>query len=200
MEIVSGILLGLSTLLFIGPVFFYLLKSTVESGLKAGIAVAIGIIMGDLIFVILAFKGLGGLLQSRENSKWMALAGGLLLVGMGINYLFLRATKTDLRKKVKLKSLWNYGANGFLINFLNPFVIGIWVLFLTINESTFNNQASVLIAMITTLVVIFLTDLLKALFAHKLKKTMTLSRMNILYKVFGMVMILFGIRLILMFL
>ena len=200
MEIVSGILLGLSTLLFIGPVFFYLLKSTVESGLKAGVAVAIGIIMGDLIFVILAFKGLGGLLQSRENSKWMALAGGLLLVGMGINYLFLRATKTDLRKKVKLKSLWNYGANGFLINFLNPFVIGIWVLFLTINESTFNNQASVLIAMITTLVVIFLTDLLKALFAHKLKKTMTLSRMNILYKVFGMVMILFGIRLILMFL
>ena len=200
MEIVSGILLGLSTLLFIGPVFFYLLKSTVESGLKAGIAVAIGIIMGDLIFVILAFKGLGGLLQSRENSKWMALAGGLLLVGMGINYLFLQATKTDLRKKVKLKSLWNYGANGFLINFLNPFVIGIWVLFLTINESTFNNQASVLIAMITTLVVIFLTDLLKALFAHKLKKTMTLSRMNILYKVFGMVMILFGIRLILMFL
>ena len=200
MEIVSGILLGLSTLLFIGPVFFYLLKSTVESGLKAGIAVAIGIIMGDLIFVILAFKGLGGLLQSRENSKWMALAGGLLLVGMGINYLFLRATKTDLRKKVKLKSLWNYGANGFLINFLNPFVIGIWVLFLTINESTFNNQASVLIAMITTLVVIFLTDLLKALFAHKLKKTMTLSRMNILYKVFGTAMILFGIRLILMFL
>ena len=200
MEIVSGILLGLSTLLFIGPVFFYLLKSTVESGLKAGVAVAIGIIMGDLIFVILAFKGLGGLLQSRENSKWMALAGGLLLVGMGINYLFLQATKTDLRKKVKLKSLWNYGANGFLINFLNPFVIGIWVLFLTINESTFNNQASVLIAMITTLVVIFLTDLLKALFAHKLKKTMTLSRMNILYKVFGMVMILFGIRLILMFL
>ena len=130
----------------------------------------------------------------------MALAGGLLLVGMGINYLFPQATKTDIEEKVKSKSLWIYGANGFLINFLNPFVIGIWVLFLTINESNFDNQDSVLISMITTLIVIFLTDLLKALFAHRLKKMMTLSRMNILYKAFGIAMILFGIRLILMFL
>ena len=49
MAILTGILLGLGTMLFVGPVFFYLLKSTLESGFKAGIAVALGIILGDVI-------------------------------------------------------------------------------------------------------------------------------------------------------
>ena len=199
-EIITGILLGLSTLLFIGPVFFYLLKSSLESGMKAGIAVAIGIIIGDIIYVFLALKGLGGLLQNDENSKWMALAGGLLLLGMGIKYLLFPAKKTDVTEKLNSNSLLKYGVNGFLINFLNPFVIGVWVLFLTLNQSKFDSEASVVITMVTILVVIFLTDMLKALFAHKIKKFITSSRMNFVYKAFGLLMILFGIRLIIMLL
>jgi len=62
--IISGILLGLSTLLFLGPVLFYLLKSSMESGFKAGVAVASGIILGDIICVILVLSG--GKIYYRE--------------------------------------------------------------------------------------------------------------------------------------
>lgn len=200
MEIITGLLLGLSTLLFIGPVFFYLLKSSIESGLKGGIAVAIGIIIGDIIYVLLALKGLGSFLKNEENSKWLALAGGLLLVGMGIKYLFFPGTKTDVTGKIKSKSLWTIGLNGFLINFVNPFVFGVWVVFLTINQSKFASRTSIIISLSATLAIIFLTDLLKAFFAHKLKKIMTPIRLKVAYKVFGLIMLVFGSRLILMFL
>lgn len=200
MEIITGLLLGLSTLLFIGPVFFYLLKSSLEAGIKAGIAVALGIIIGDVIYVVLALKGLGDFLQKDENAKWMALIGGLLLIGMGIKYLFYPSTKKDISGKLKSKSLYIYCLNGFLINFINPFVFGVWVVFLTVNQSKFANETSVIISMSTILAVIFFTDLLKAFFAYKLKLFMNPSRLKVVYKIFGAIMILFGSRLILIFL
>ncbi|MGI9550129.1 MAG: LysE family translocator, partial [Aurantibacter sp.] len=168
--------------------------------LKAGIAVAIGIIVGDIIYVLLVLKGIGGFLQNEENSKWMALIGGLLLIGMGIKYLFNPSVKTDVAGSPNSKSLWVYALNGFLINFVNPFVFGVWVLFLTLGQSKFNNETSVVIMMTTILVVIFATDILKAFFAHKLKKFMNPLRLKVVYKIFGVIMILFGGRLIFMFL
>jgi len=200
MEILTGILLGLSTLLFIGPVFFYLLKSAIGSGLRAGIAVAIGIIIGDIIYVVLVLKGIGGFLQNEENTKWMALIGGLLLIGMGLKYLFNPSTKPDVGGNLNQKSLWVYAANGFLINFVNPFVFGVWVLFLALGQSKFNNATSILVMMTTILLVIFITDVLKAFFAHKLKKFMNPLRLKVIYKIFGVIMLLFGGRLIFMFL
>lgn len=200
MEIATGILLGLSTLIFIGPVFFYLLKSSVEGGMKAGFAVALGIIIGDVIYVVLALKGLGIFLQDEENSKLMALAGGLLLVGMGIKYLFFSKKKSQITETLNSVSLVKYGLNGFLINFVNPFVIGVWVLFLAIGQSKFDSEKSVIMVMVAALTVIFLTDLLKALFADKLKKFVDSQRLKVVYKVFGTLMLLFGIRLIIMYL
>ena len=199
MEIITGILLGLSTLLFIGPVFFYLLKSSVEHGLKAGLTVAIGIILGDIIYVVLALKGLGSLLQNEVTIKWLAFAGGLLLLGMGIKYLFFPSNTTKITSKNKTNSYWIIGLNGFLINFVNPFVFGIWVLFLSINQTKFESETAVVTSLISTLAIIFLTDLLKVFFAHKLKKFITSKRLKLIYKVFGIIMIVFGLRLFIEF-
>ena len=200
MEIITGILLGLSTLLFIGPVFFYLLKSSLEVGYKAGFAVALGIIIGDIIYVVLVLKELGGFLEKEENAKWMAFAGGLLLIGMGLKYLLNPSTKTKIIENMNANSSWVYLVNGFLINFVNPFVFGVWVLFLTICQSKFDNQTSVIVCMVTILVVIFSTDILKSLLANRLKRFIDPARLKVVYKTFGLIMIFFGGRLIFMFL
>ena len=83
MPILTGILLGLTTLLFIGPVFFYLLKSSIESGFKVGLAVATGIIIGDIFCVLLAVYGFGSYFESTETQKWFAGLGGLILFIFG---------------------------------------------------------------------------------------------------------------------
>ena len=195
MELLTGALLGLSTLLFVGPVFFYLIKSAVEHSVKAGIAVAVGIIIGDLIYVILVLKGMGGFFETEENQKWLAIAGGILLVGMGIKYLLKPSSEQKFSKKFSKGSLFFYAVKGFIINFVNPFVIGVWILFLGINQSKFNNETSVITSLIATLCIIFLTDLLKVFFAAKLKPLITPSKLKRVLQLFGFLMILFGIRL-----
>lgn len=195
MELLTGALLGLSTLLFVGPVFFYLIKSSLEHSVKAGVAVALGIIIGDIIYVILVLKGMGGFFESEENQYWLALAGGILLVGMGVKYLIKPTSERKREVKPSKGSLFFYAINGFLINFVNPFVIGVWILFLGINQSKFEAESTVVTSLIITLVVIFITDLLKVFFAAKLKPFIKPDKLKRALQVFGLLMILFGLRL-----
>jgi threonine/homoserine/homoserine lactone efflux protein len=197
MEITTGILLGLSTILFLGPVFFYLVKSTLEHGIIAGLAVALGIIIGDIIYVILVLKGFSTLLDNPVYTKWLSIAGGLLLVIMGLSYLLKKSPIKEIEGKYAAKSFGMYALNGFILNFINPFVLAVWIGFLTINEAIFHNQSSVMVSLGITLLVIFATDCLKVVFATKLKPLINAKKLKAIYKVFGSLMILFGIRLLL---
>ncbi len=195
MPIVTGILLGLSTLLFVGPVFFYLIKSSLESGLKSGIAVAIGIILGDLICVFLAVYGVGEYLENTIIQKWFAFFGGLILIAMGIKSFVNTKLKKINEVTKKANSLLKYGLNGFLVNFVNPFVFAVWFGFYTILINKYNSDLEIKTALLFILVTIFLTDTLKAIFAHKIKTIITPKTFDKIVKIIGFIMILFGVRL-----
>ncbi len=195
MAIITGILLGLSTLIFIGPVLFYLIKSSMESGAKAGISVAFGIISGDIIYVLLALYGAKTFFDDPIHQKWIALSGGLILLIIGIKYALKPNIDTQIDGKIKNKSLGIYFLNGFLINFINPFVFAVWLGFITYNHSLYNDQWTI-ISLIATLSVILGTDIFKAIFANRLLKLIRPRILAKVFRVFGIVMILFGFRLI----
>ena len=199
MPIFIGILLGLSTLLFIGPVLFYLIKSTIEAGVRAGFAVALGIIVGDIICVLLAVKGLGIIFEQVDNQRWLALAGGIILLSMGIKYIVKPTANTETEGKFQTKTLWFYAVNGFLINFVNPFVFAVWIGYYTLNQEVFDSEIEIFISLLATLLTIFLTDCLKAVFAFKLKRFIQPKRLKVLFQIFGIVMVAFGVRLFLLF-
>ena len=200
MSIITGALLGLSTLLFIGPVFFYLLKSSLEDGFKAGFSVAVGIIVGDIICVLLALYGFGSFFEQQEIQRTFTGVGGLLLLLFGIKYLLKPRVNNLHTDKIKGNSLFKYFVNGFLINFVNPFVFAVWFGFYTLNTSKYETENEVMISLVTTLVVIFSTDILKALFAHKLSSVIKPKKLRIIFKVFGVIMIVFAVRLLFEFL
>jgi threonine/homoserine/homoserine lactone efflux protein len=196
MPIVTGILLGLSTLLFVGPVFFYLIKSSMESGVKSGIAVAGGIILGDLICVFLAVYGVGKYLEIPIVQKWFAISGGFILIAMGIKPFVSAKRKKVQEVTKKANSLLKYGLNGFLVNFVNPFVFAVWFGFYTILINKYNSDVEVKAALLFILITIFLTDILKAVFAHKIKRIIVPKIFDKTLKIIGFIMILFGVRLI----
>ena len=195
MPIITGILLGLSTLLFVGPVFFYLLKSSMENGTKAGFSVAVGIILGDIICVLLAIYGVGDYLDTPIVQKWFAIIGGSLLIIMGIKSLFLTKSKPEKDLNKPSQSLLKFGINGFLINFVNPFVFAVWFGFYTLNTVKYEYDFDIQFSLIVTLLTIFLTDILKAIFANKIKKWINPLAFSKVVKGFGFIMICFGIRL-----
>ena len=195
MSILTGILLGLSTLLFIGPVLFYLLKSSIESGFKAGFAVALGIIVGDIICVFLALFGAKYFFENETNQMWLALIGGVILLLIGLKYVLKPDLNIEVDKKMSSKSLLLYFTNGFLINFVNPFVFAVWLGFVSFNQSKYG-EVETLISLIITLVVIFSTDLLKAFYAQKVLIIIKPKRLKLIFKVFGIIMMLFAFRLL----
>lgn len=195
MEIITGIALGLSTLLFIGAVFFYLIKTTLISGKKAGISVAIGIILGDIIYVGLLLMGFSHVLRNPEFSRWFSGIGGILLIAMGIHYIIKKHNISEAIKTAQT-SLWVHFTKGFVINFFNPFVIAVWIGFLAVVETKFKETTSVLITFGTILAVIFSTDILKVFFAQKLSKFFTHSLLNKMQLIVGVLLLLFGLKLI----
>mgnify|MGYP002332913826 CR=1 FL=1 len=195
MPIVTGVLLGLSTLLFVGPVFFYLLKSSMENGVKSGVAVAVGIILGDIICVLLAIYGIGDYLETPIIQKWFAIIGGLLLILMGIISFFSKKEKNKIKGNKGEASLLKYGINGFLINFINPFVFAVWFGFYTLNSAKYEDSFDIKTSLIVTLLIIFITDILKAIFANKIKKWISPLVFSKMVKIIGVIMICFGIRL-----
>ena len=107
MSIITGFLFGLSTLLFVGPVLFYLLKSTIESGFKAGVAVSLGILLGDAIYVALALFGTESLinqLEYQKNKKIISLLEVILLT-IGLKYVLKPNVNTEVNGKLQKQKI-----------------------------------------------------------------------------------------------
>ena len=119
MAFLEGYLIGLAFVVFIGPVFFTLLQNTLERGRWAGIMVALGIILSDLVAVALCVAGTVAFLQNPKYTLYISLVGAAILFAIGGRYLF----KPSLETTGKVKYIGLLGAfwSGFLVNFVNPF-------------------------------------------------------------------------------
>ena len=195
MEIVTGVILGISTLLFVGPVFFYLIESTLLYGKKAGIISATAIIIGDIIYVILILKGFSTYFNDTTFQKWFAVFGGIILLTLGFSYIFKPKKIEQKQWILRNKDFLSIGIKAFLLNFANPFVALVWVGFLTYNQSKFNSQIAISISLAATLSIIFLTDILKVFLASTIKKTLQPKSFKKTQKVLGFLLIVFALRL-----
>ena len=55
--IISGIGLGVVLSFVTGPVFFALIKTSIEKGFHAGMWLAAGVVVSDLIYIVLTIYG-----------------------------------------------------------------------------------------------------------------------------------------------
>ena len=130
---------------------------------------ALGIIVGDIIYVLLVVNGLDRILSVPSSQKLMALFGGLILLFMGIKSVFGKSSSEVAKQKILGTSSLSFFMNGFIVNFINPFVITVWIGFLAICQSKFKESSLVNLALIIALAFILITDLLKAHYANKLR-------------------------------
>ncbi|MDR2512174.1 MAG: LysE family translocator [Bacteroidales bacterium] len=94
-----------------------------------------------------------------------------------------------------------YFFKGFVLNIANPGVWFYWLLWVGVISSTYTvngnlNVLHVIIFLAAALCTVYATDVLKALTAHKLKNFMTDKFLNRLNKIFGIILLTFGVFLI----
>jgi threonine/homoserine/homoserine lactone efflux protein len=201
MEIVlEGIIAGLTLALLIGPVFFTLIQTSIERGFSSGVWVATGISLCDAVYITLAYLGLSRFLTDGIAQIYMAYFGGLILVGFGGYYLVIKNRRTLRYQAISVRS---YSpllliTKGFVINGLSPMVLIFWLGMVSLATTDFGYTSTISVVFFfgSIVVTVFITDLLKAKLADKLRKILTPQFIRIMNILLGLVMILFGGRLL----
>lgn len=198
----SGIGIGIILSFLTGPVFFALIKTSIEKGFLSGASLATGVLMADISWVTITFFGTRILAFEEQYQTLTSIIGGGFLIAVGVYYM---AKKVEIKYEA-VEDKFHFGhagylLKGFLITFFNPSVLVFWI---TVNsilkevfhmDKTFDAYENILF-FTTTLLTCYTMDILKAYFANKLRtriKGRTIVMMN---RIAGIIIITFGCRLI----
>ncbi|MFI5150110.1 MAG: LysE family translocator [Bacteroidia bacterium] len=172
--IYKGLGLGIALCIGVGPSFFALIQTSLNNGVRSGIALALGIFLSDLTCVLLAYLGVSKFMLNPANQTIVGIVGGTILILFGIYIFTQKKPMTKLQEQevnLKTPSIALTILKGFLLNILNPVVIILWITWLGVVSSTHNyTRLHILIFFGTTLSVVVLTDIAKVLMANRIKK------------------------------
>lgn len=194
--VLSGITFGLALAFMLGPVFFTLLQTSIQEGVKAGLHFAFGVFLSDaaLIFVCYTFADQLDLLN--EHSEKLSIIGGTVLVGFGLFQLLKKAKVKDIQD-TKSAVHAHYLLKGFMLNTLNPMVLLFWLSVVGIVASREHyTEMHELMFFISVVGTVFLIDTIKCKLANRLKRLMTEKFIHRLNLGTGLVLIGFGVEMI----
>ncbi len=193
--LLQGIFFGLVLTIFVGPVFFMLIKTSVSQGIKAALILDAGIVFSDICCIALSYFGMAQLLQEPKYKIIFGVVGGILLMAYGAHSIF---AKPKVETIVGAKGITGaHGiklfVKGFIFNTSVPSVIFFWIATVTLAITEFNNETSKVVVYLSTVVLTYFAfDVLKIYLASKAKKFFSGERQHIIRKVAGIALIIFG--------
>ncbi|MFT4525493.1 MAG: threonine/homoserine/homoserine lactone efflux protein [Bacteroidia bacterium] len=196
MAILKGFILGLGMVVFIGPVLFTLLKSTLQYGFGAGMSVAWGIFISDVVCMGLCAFGAVKFFENPENQIWLAVGGTVILLGLGLKYIIKPNVDVDKMVKLSAGDYSKHFAKGFLVNFVNPFVFLVWIGVIGYAQTEYGTGEEMYGFLGASLLGILTTDSLKVVFADRVKNLLKPAVLIKLYRGVGVLLVAFAGRLI----
>ena len=201
-DIKNAILIGIGLSFMIGPVFFMLIQTSILKGVKAAVAFNMGVILGDVAFIVIAYYGSRHLLERIKDDPRLFFIGGLILIVYGaITYLDKSNKKETEEPSIDLTVNNNYLKlilKGFFLNFINIGVLALWLgLIVGIGPSLDMNPTRIFYYFALILTSYFVVDLGKILLAKQLKKKMTSLVVFRVKRIMGVLLIVFGVGLML---
>ncbi|WP_316793614.1 LysE family translocator [Pedobacter frigoris] len=193
--ILQGIGAGILFSFLTGPVFFSMIKTSIEKGFKAGFSLAIGVIFSDIIFITLTIFSSQFVDYNSEYNQYVGIIGGLFLFGIGLYYLFNKVkVNYDISETVRIKKR-GYILKGFLMCLLSPSTLMFWIMVggiisVQLHYDMTEKVVFFVIAMATQLSV----DCVKTYYAAKLRYRIKEKNIQTLNKIAGAVIIIFAIR------
>lgn len=198
----AAIPLGFLLAFLIGPVFFVLLETAAIKGFRAALAVDLGVILADVVFILIAYFSTNKLLEKIKDDPALFIFGGVLLLTYGVisfvkerkNYNKVRDTSVEIINKHNYFMLF---IKGFLLNFINIGVLGFWLsIIIVIGPQLEMNTNRILYFFSVVLGTYLFIDIFKMLLAKRLKKKLTPKRTYITKRVISIIMVVFGVFLI----
>ena len=180
----------LSTML--GTVFFYLIQNSIDNGFKSGIAIALGVIISDVILISLSSLNAYIIPQGGTTEIIVRIIGAGLLLFIGLYSIFKKTAATIYPSTQKM-SVPKYMVNGFILNAINPANFFMWVgISTTLHNSDGYTTMRLIIYFSGALLAIFLTEVLISYSASKLKRYLDERAMTIVNVLSGIAFLIFA--------
>ena len=196
-ELWYAIPLGITLSFAAGPIFFVIIETSINQGRSKALSLDLGAVTADLIFIAIAFYSSQAFLVYLKNNYWLAIVSGLAVSVFGIYYLKKSKRSGQLSQTLPLERKRFFFLKGFLLNFLNIGVLLFWITSTVAVGSMLDHQAPKMISFYAaTLGVYLLIDLFKIYFAHKFKQQLAGRKMQVIEKLMGFGLIVFGLFII----
>jgi len=199
-DILKAIPIGISLAFMIGPVFFVLLHTSIVKGIRAAIVFNLGVVFGDIVFILMAYFGSHQLLERLKDDPNLFLLGGMILFVYGLTMYIKKATIIVQDEDLVIPESTNYFRlfiKGFLLNFINIGVLAFWLLLLVGFGSNLEMEErrifNFFLAILTTY---FIVDLGKIILAKQLQKKLTPTIIYKIKKGMGLLLMFFGLLMI----
>ena len=200
----NALIIGFFMAFMIGPVFFMLIQTSILKGARAAIVFDLGVIIGDLTFILIAYYGSRPLLEKIKDDPRLFFIGGLVLVIYGLITYFNKEKKKEALESAKIievpikNNYLKLFLKGYFLNFINIGVLAFWLgTVLVIGPALKMDQTAIFWYFGTILISYFVTDLGKIVLAKKLKNKMTPRVIYRVKKIMGIILIVCGVFLML---
>lgn len=203
-ELKEAILIGFFLSFMIGPVFFMLIQTSIIKGARAALSFDLGVVLGDVVFILIAYYGSKSLLEEIKDDPRLFWIGGFILLVYGlVTYLDKSQKRIIQDETLVLPEKTNYKKlflKGFFLNFINVGVLAFWLgLIVVVGSNLQMNPAKIFNYFTVIIASYFITDIGKILLAKQLIKKLTPAvtykvkrAMGIMLMIFGFVLILKG--------
>ncbi len=193
----DAFLVGIFMSFMIGPVFFMLLKTSVLKGFRAAVCFDMGVVLGDISFMLIAYFGSRTWLEKIKDDPRLFLFGGIILVVYGVISFFDKRNKKPLNEdEIEIPKENNYFKlflNGFFLNFINVGVLAFWLGLVIVIGPTLNmNPKSIFWYFAMVILGYVVSDLGKIILAKQLKKKLTPLVIYRIKKGMAILLIVFG--------
>jgi threonine/homoserine/homoserine lactone efflux protein len=199
--IISGIGFGLVLTFLTGPVFFALIKTSIEKGFHAGVALALGVVSSDVVFVGSILYGSQYVDVSDHQKTIAGVVGSAILFTVGVYYLFKKAEVNYNNKVPSGLNRAGYFLKGFLMCIFNPTLLFHWITVIGAASTIFRVGAThrsihIAVMFLTILIVQFGMDTTKAFYADKLRDRISVKLVHRLNEIAGIALIIASLVLI----
>lgn len=201
-DILSAIPLGIIFAFFIGPVFFVLIETSIVKGMRAAIVFDLGVILGDVVFILIAYFSSYQLLHKIKDDPSLFFFGGMVMLTYGIISL-IRDNKAKKKiieiddEEIKKNNYFGLFLKGFFLNFINIGVLGTWLLIIiSVGPQLDMDKTRIFVFFTSIILVYFAIDLIKIVLAKQLQSKLTTARIFLIKRVISIILIVSGVFLL----
>lgn len=193
--VISGIGIGLVLTFLTGPVFFALIKTSIEKGFHAGVALAAGVVSSDIVFVGTILFGSQFFDVTPQTKIIAGVVGSVILLCIGIHYIIKKAHvdfKNTTPKRIRKRGFF---LKGFVMCIFNPTILFHWITVIGTASTIYhqgvpNRGLKLAVMFLTVLIVQFGMDTTKAFYANKLRARISEKVVHRLNEVAGIALII----------